>query len=115
MIRAVVVVGWLGVLLLLAAAVTGYGVIRPARSGYRIGPLFADTAEDAAVLLDALTGRLGPDDEVFVDVPENHEAANDLARSRGLAPSSHTVRMYNGPVPPTRTECTYGVTSLELG
>lgn len=96
-------------------AVTGYGVIRPARTGRRIGPLFADTAEDAEALLDALTSSLGPGEPVFIDIPETHEAATALAQARGLAPGSHTVRMYQGPVPPIRTECTYAVTSLELG
>ena len=35
---------------------------------------------------DALTEHLGPDDEVFVDVPENNDAARALATSRGLEP-----------------------------
>ncbi|GAA0349376.1 GNAT family N-acetyltransferase [Streptomyces blastmyceticus] len=95
--------------------VTGYGVIRPARDGRRIGPLFADTPEGAEALFDALTAQLGPHDEVLMDVPEPHRAAMALAASRGLTPSSHTVRMYTGPVPPTREDRVYGVTSLELG
>ena len=96
-------------------AVTGYGVIRPARSGRRIGPLFADTAEDAGRLLDGLTADLGPDEHVFVDIPESNGTATALATARGLAPGSYTVRMYKGPVLPVRSECTYAVTSLELG
>ncbi|MCM2578703.1 GNAT family N-acetyltransferase [Streptomyces meridianus] len=95
--------------------VAGYGVVRPARSGRRIGPLFADTAEDAEALLDALIAVLDPGEQVFVDVPETHETATALAEACGLSPSSHTVRMYNGPVLPVRSECTYAVTSLELG
>lgn len=96
--------------------VAGYGVLRPARSGQRIGPLFADTPEGAEALFDALTSHLGPDDEVHLDVPEPHESARALAAARGLTPRSHTVRMYTGPVPPSRGEhTTYAVTSLELG
>ncbi|MGP3950013.1 GNAT family N-acetyltransferase [Streptomyces sp. 7N604] len=93
----------------------GYGVIRPARDGWRIGPLFADTPQGAETLFDALTAHLGPDDEVGLDVPEPQQAARTLATARGLTPQSHTVRMYTGPVPPTRADRTYGVTSLELG
>lgn len=95
--------------------VAGYGVIRPAREGRRIGPLFADTPLGAEALFDALTAHLGPDDEVWIDIPGDQAAAHALASARGLAPRSHTVRMYTGPVPETREERVYGVTSLELG
>jgi GNAT superfamily N-acetyltransferase len=93
----------------------GYGVIRRARDGHRIGPLFADTPQVAEALFDALIAHLSPDDEVHVDIPETHEAAVSLAAGRGLTPGSHTVRMYNGAPPATRAECIFGVTSLELG
>lgn len=100
-----------------SGAVAGYGVLRPAREGRRVGPLFADDPEAAAALFDALTGRLGPGEEVWVDVPESNAAACALVGSRGLTQRSHTIRMYRGAeegsLPPvTRT---YGVTSLELG
>lgn len=95
--------------------VTGYGVIRPAHRGLRIGPLFADTAEGAAALLDALTADLPPGAEVHLDVPDQHPAALDLAASRGLAETSRCTRMYSGPAPYTRAEAVWGTTSLELG
>ncbi|MYT33999.1 MULTISPECIES: GNAT family N-acetyltransferase [unclassified Streptomyces] len=95
--------------------VVGYGVLRPARSGHRIGPLFADTRETAEALFDALTAHLDPDDEVTLDIPEPNVPAHTLATTRGLTPRSHTVRMYTGPVPATDASHTFGVTSLELG
>ncbi|MEU6083834.1 GNAT family N-acetyltransferase [Streptomyces sp. NPDC047108] len=95
--------------------IAGYGVIRPARNGRRIGPLFADGPEVAEALFDALTAGLGPREEVGIDVPETQKAAQDLAAARGLTPQFRTVRMYTGPVPAYRAERTYGVTSLELG
>lgn len=94
---------------------TGYGVIRPAREGHRIGPLFADAPEDAEALFDSLTAHLGPDEVVSVDIPESHKAAGVLASARGLAPQSVTVRMYTGPVPGFRAERGFGITTLELG
>jgi GNAT superfamily N-acetyltransferase len=98
---------------------TGYGVIRKARDGHRVGPLFADTAGDAQALFDALVARAaaGPNGPgaVHIDVPEHHEAAVALATARTLTPSFETVRMYTGPVPSTPAERVYGVTSLELG
>ncbi|MEU5208464.1 GNAT family N-acetyltransferase [Streptomyces sp. NPDC020742] len=95
--------------------ITGYGVIRPAHTGHRIGPLFADTPQAAEALFDALTATVDPADEVFLDIPEPRRAAHALATGRGLTPRSHTVRMYTGPVPPAAHELTFGVTSLELG
>ncbi|WP_229328015.1 GNAT family N-acetyltransferase, partial [Streptomyces sp. UNOC14_S4] len=96
-------------------AVAGYGVIRPARDGKRIGPLFADSPEGAAALFDALAAHVGPGEEAAVDIPEPHRAATALAESRGLTPRSHTVRMYTGPVPPADEGRSFGVTTLELG
>lgn len=95
--------------------VTGYGVIRPSLDGRRIGPLFADTPQGAEALFDALTAGLGPDEEVFIDIPEPHAGATALAASRGLTADSHTIRMYTGTVHPALDGRTYGVTSLELG
>ncbi|QTZ90552.1 GNAT family N-acetyltransferase [Streptomyces auratus] len=96
-------------------AVAGYGVIRPARTGHRIGPLFADTTEAAEALFDALAATAGPAAEVFLDIPGPRHAAHTLATARGLTPQSHTVRMYTGPLPPADQERTFAVTSLELG
>ncbi|WP_030612550.1 GNAT family N-acetyltransferase [Streptomyces sclerotialus] len=94
--------------------VTGYGVIRPGRDAHRVGPLFADTTEDARALLDALTADL--DGAPFaVDVPETNPEAVALAKSLGLTPSFDTARMYTGPVRPVATSRIFGVTSLELG
>ena len=94
--------------------VRGYGVIRPARTGHRVGPLFADTLEDAAALFDALAapveGAL-----VLLDVPEPNQAASSLAKERGLEPVFETARMYTGPIRQPSEQNIYGVTSLELG
>jgi GNAT superfamily N-acetyltransferase len=95
--------------------VTGYGVIRPAHQGSRIGPLFADTPEGAAALFDALTAGLAAGGDVSVDVPDHHPAATLLATGRGLTESFRCTRMYSGPAPYTRTEAVFGTTSLELG
>ncbi|MCA1221178.1 GNAT family N-acetyltransferase [Streptomyces sp. 8L] len=107
--------GHVGYVRLRNDVIRGYGVIRPARSGHRVGPLFADTPEDAGALLDALIAHATPEGGVFVDVPEGHEAARAVAEARGLAPVSHTVRMYAGEAPRVAEERVFGGTSLELG
>ncbi|MEU5591877.1 GNAT family N-acetyltransferase [Streptomyces sp. NPDC020298] len=94
--------------------ITGYGVIRPARDGLRIGPLFADGADDARALFAALTAEAAGT-EVALDVPEPNTAAVALAEAAGLTPSFETARMYTGPVRPYATERVFGVTTLELG
>ncbi|MGI5373031.1 GNAT family N-acetyltransferase [Streptomyces sp. CA-251387] len=94
--------------------VTGYGVIRPGHDCPRIGPLFADTAEDARALFAALTAQAGGR-EVAIDVPETNKAAVALAEEAGLTPSFETARMYTGPVRPYAQERVFGVTTLELG
>lgn len=97
-----------------AGRLTGYGVIRPGRDRLRIGPLFADTAEDAEALFAALAAEAAGR-EIAIDVPEPNAAAVSLAQGAGLAPSFETARMYTGPVRPFAGERVHGVTTLELG
>lgn len=94
--------------------VTGYGVVRPARDGVRIGPLFADTRADAEALLDALTADLDGA-LVSIDVPESHAPAVALAEARGMKPTFATARMYTGPVREFARDKVFGITTLELG
>ncbi|GAA4089702.1 GNAT family N-acetyltransferase [Streptomyces shaanxiensis] len=94
--------------------VTGYGVIRPGQDCPRIGPLFADTAEDARALCAALTAEAAGR-EVAIDVPETNAAAVALVEEAGFTPSFETARMYTGPVRPYAQERVFGVTTLELG
>ncbi|WP_263165639.1 GNAT family N-acetyltransferase [Streptomyces sp. SCSIO ZS0520] len=95
--------------------VAGYGVLRPARAGRRVGPLFADSREGAEALLDALAAHLGPEEELWIDVPEPRTEAVESVTARGLTPRSVTTRMYTDPAQPPHLERVYGVTSLELG
>ncbi|MFB7371488.1 GNAT family N-acetyltransferase [Streptomyces sp. NPDC056222] len=96
---------------------TGYGVVRPAQEEARIGPLFADTPEDAAALLDALSAeaRSFGSPRIAIDIPEANPIAARLAEERGLEPTFETARMYTGAVRPVARERVFGVTTLELG
>ncbi|MEU2620703.1 GNAT family N-acetyltransferase [Streptomyces sp. NPDC007157] len=93
---------------------TGYGVIRPGHDCLRIGPLFADTAEDARALFTALMAEAAGR-QVAVDVPEISTAGVALAEETGFTPSFETARMYTGPVRDYALERVFGVTTLELG
>ncbi|MEV7320865.1 GNAT family N-acetyltransferase [Streptomyces sp. NPDC093970] len=93
---------------------TGYGVIRPGHECLRVGPLFADTAEDARALFTALLAEAAGR-RVAVDVPGTSPAGVALAEEAGFSPSFETARMYTGPVREHALERVFGVTTLELG
>lgn len=93
----------------------GYGVIRPCRSGHRIGPLFADDAQAAEDLLHALVAPLPAGAGVQIDIPALNAPAVALVRAQGLAPVFETARMYAGAVPALPLDRLFGVTSFELG
>jgi GNAT superfamily N-acetyltransferase len=95
--------------------IEGYGVARPARSGHKIGPLFADDAKGAAQLYDALVSQVPQGATVQIDTPACNPLALDLVRARGLAPVFETARMYTGVVPALPMQRMFGVTSFELG
>jgi len=92
----------------------GWGVIRPCRRGFKIGPLVADTAEIAETVFAALAAAVGGG-EVFLDVPEINSAAVALAKRHGLAPVFETARMYTGPIRDLQLDRLYGVATFELG
>jgi GNAT superfamily N-acetyltransferase len=95
-------------------AVAGYGTIRQAIDGWKIGPLFAATAEIAGDLLSTLVTAADAD-SISIDIPEPNAAGIALAQSLGLTPSFETARMYLGPPPDLPIGHIFGITTLELG
>jgi len=95
--------------------VAGYGAIRPALDGFRVGPLFADGPESAASLLGALLELVPTGSGVSVDVPDVNPDAKRLAERLGGIATFETERMYLGAAPAQSTSQIYGVTSFELG
>lgn len=92
----------------------GYGVVRPCRRGFKIGPLFADDAAIADALFGALAAKVGAS-ELLLDVPEPNLAAVRMAERHGLRPVFETARMYTGPAPDISLREVFGITSFELG
>ncbi len=96
-----------------------WGVIRPCRTGHKIGPLVADDRAAAEAVFGALVAAIGGgqglSDQVFLDVPSVNRDAVALAQGHGLAPVFETARMYTGPIRPLRLERVFGVTTFELG
>ena len=92
----------------------GYGLLRPCREGFKVGPLFANDSEIAERLLAGLIAR-APGAPVFLDTPEANPAALALAERFGMAPTFETARMYRNGRPAMRLDRCFGVTTFELG
>lgn len=93
--------------------IRGYGVVRPCRSGHKIGPLFAEDDGTADLLFRGLAAGL--DGLVYLDPPEPNRAARALAARYGLAPVFETARMYRGTAPDLPLDRMFGITTFELG
>ena len=95
--------------------VAAFAVLRPCRNGYKIGPLFADTAVQAETLFLNLLGQVTPGVPVYLDVPETNAAAVSLAARHQLRPCFETARMYTKGQPAIDMARQYGITTFELG
>lgn len=98
--------------------IRGYATLRPCLTGYKVGPLFADTPEIAKALLAALLESIPVDHnehEVFVDMPQPNTAAFALANELGLDKVFETARMYSDHEPDIDLSRIFGVTTFEMG
>lgn len=106
--------GHIGRALLRDGKLAAWGVIRPCRTGSKIGPLVADDRAAAEAIMQALLASTGHG-EIFLDVPAINPQAIRLAETAGLSPTFETARMYTGRIADLRLDRIYGVTSFELG
>lgn len=92
----------------------GYGVIRACRSGFKIGPLFADSPEIAEELFLNLVSH-AKGHVFYLDIPENNPHAQELVKRYQLNKVFETARMYLKGEPRLPMEQIYGITTFELG
>ena len=97
-----------------AGTLRGYGLIRRCREGFKVGPLFAETADEARALFLALAQNAAGA-QIFLDVPEPNGAGRALAEAMGLSPVFETARMYRGAAPDLPLSRIFGITTFELG
>jgi hypothetical protein len=105
--------GHVGRALVRDGRLAAWGVIRPCRTGRKIGPLIAEDRAAAEVVFAALVGATGG--EAFLDVPQANREAAALAEAHGLSPVFQTARMYSGAIREVALERVFGVTTFELG
>jgi len=91
-----------------------YGTIRRCGEGAKIGPLSANTREEAAALLSALVQAL-PADPAFVDIASDAAAFRELLEGWGFVPVFGTARMYLNGRPTTDEPAFWAGATLELG
>jgi hypothetical protein len=108
--------GSVGLAAVAGGRLIGYGVLRPAADGFKVGPLFADDADTAARLLAGLAAA-APGRPYCIDMPDPtvQPAGPGLVRTFGLTEAFRTARMYTAQVPAFDPARVFGVTSLELG
>ena len=92
----------------------GYGVLRKCRSGYKIGPLFADQPEIAEGLFSALCNH-AVGEPVSIDIPEPNQAAAQLAARHDMRPDFTCERMYLKGDPGLPLDNIFGLTTFEAG
>ncbi|KAJ3021895.1 hypothetical protein HKX48_007476 [Thoreauomyces humboldtii] len=96
--------------------ILGFGVIRPARTGFRIGPLFAELESVARSLLLALAdSRTDKESPVFLDTPDVNKVACGLLERSGMVVVSECARMYKGSPAKVDISGIYATTSLAIG
>ena len=93
----------------------GYAVLRPCRTGFKIGPLFADTPALAERLFVAMRAQVSNGGRFYLDVPTPQLEAVALAQRHGMQPVFETARMYTGEPPALPLQRVFGITSFELG
>jgi hypothetical protein len=96
--------------------IKGFGCIRPATDGYRIGPLFANSVEYASTLLAALISTVSVEHTVYVDIPDTNPDSLQLFTENDFVYKYACGRMYTKGLPQNvpRNEV-FAIATLELG
>lgn len=94
--------------------IVGYAVLRAAERGYKIGPLFANTAAIAEELFEYCLSIV-PNQPVFLDIPTINEEAVSLVKRYTGQYVFECARMYYGTVPNSNVNGIFGITTFELG
>jgi GNAT superfamily N-acetyltransferase len=93
----------------------GFGVIRPAAEGWKIGPLYANSTLIAETILQGLIETIPIGQPIFMEVPDPNEHAVKLMERFQMEPVFTGTRMYTGDPPPYLIDKIFGLLSWEVG
>lgn len=98
--------------------VNAYGIVRPCREGFRIGPLYAENFQSAQSICRILFAYV-PGAKIIFDIPSTNAFGNMFAEYFDLEhlPISDTMAMFkgdDGPIENYQNKC-YATASLEFG
>lgn len=93
----------------------GYGMVRKCRTGFKVGPLFADNKNVADTLFRKMRTFVGEGTQIYLDTPEVNKSAIALAEKYDMKPMFETARMYTKGEPKVALHRVFGVTTFELG
>jgi len=105
----------LAIVYIVNGKLSGFGMVRICRAGFKVGPLFADNEKVAEVLFQRMRSFVGKGSQIFLDTPELNKAAVALAEKYGMKPMFETARMYTKEQPKVDLQKVFGVTTFELG
>lgn len=92
----------------------GFVLMRKAKDGYKIGPLFADNSEVAEDLYKACLDS-AIDEPVYLDIPVSNSDAVAMVKKFEAEYVFECARMYYGSSPKVELENVFGITTFELG
>lgn len=92
---------------------SGYVLSRPGHNARQVGPCIAD-AQTGSLLIEDAFSRYGGQ-KVYIDVPQEHDAASALAAGHGLAVQRELTRMCRGRKVLEQTPLVWASSSPEKG
>ena len=93
----------------------GYGALREAADGWRVGPLYARNLVDAKDLMEGLCSQLYEGVKVYIDIPDNNLNRFKFISHFKLQPTGYDrTRMYYGMPPKIPTDEVFGVCTVEM-
>ena len=96
--------------------ILGLGIVRQAQTGFRIGPIYANTQINAKNIMLALASQLPKESQLFIDMPEANCHYDHFIKELQLECCDfECMRMYRGEVPSFPVDQIYGVCMLEVG
>jgi hypothetical protein len=95
--------------------ILGFSQVRKCRTGFKIGPLFAENYKIAEELFLKMNNSIPNGEFIYLDIPEVNQNALELVQKYSMQKVFGTARMYTGNIPEIDNNKVYGVTTFELG